>query len=325
MPGHYLSFHSENSAFDRVTSKAAGSARQPIRGYVQPADPVHTAILVTSETPESVSESSWVGSATQNVIQPPALKVLESERRDTPILHIRESQTEDVPLAEALKKSRKALLDLEDGGLVRSHKDTSGNEDFGKPAVLSTITLEHCKEPESLSHPPQAQHQFTESMGRSEMVSYVQSEPVSQDARVTGHKKEAPRRKRKVFTRSLSDYTAPSQLQALKVKHPAAEGQLELQGPKAEGPHSELSMLDTKVSVAQLRSAFLESASASKKPELQSRLERSTKGVGLPTSVERERGSQKPRRYFSPGESRKTSERFRTQPITSAERKESDR
>ncbi|KAM5285479.1 supervillin isoform 14-T14 [Hipposideros larvatus] len=60
-------------------------------------------------------------------------------------------------------------------------------------------------------------------------------------------------------------------------------------------------------------------------PSSQSRVERSTKGVGLPTSVERERGSRKPRRYFSPGESRKTSERFRTQPITSAERKESDR
>ncbi|XP_012586789.1 PREDICTED: supervillin isoform X2 [Condylura cristata] len=57
----------------------------------------------------------------------------------------------------------------------------------------------------------------------------------------------------------------------------------------------------------------------------QSRFERSTEGVGLTTSVEQERGLRKPRRYFSPGESRKTSERFRTQPITSAERKESDR
>ncbi|XP_073657853.1 supervillin isoform X8 [Tursiops truncatus] len=56
-----------------------------------------------------------------------------------------------------------------------------------------------------------------------------------------------------------------------------------------------------------------------------SRVEGSSEGAGLPTSVERERGSRKPRRYFSPGESRKTSERFRTQPITSAERKESDR
>ncbi|XP_052583594.1 supervillin isoform X5 [Peromyscus californicus insignis] len=58
-------------------------------------------------------------------------------------------------------------------------------------------------------------------------------------------------------------------------------------------------------------------------PSSQSRVERSAEGIGLPT--ERERGSRKPRHYLSPGESRKTSERFRTQPITSAERKESDR
>ncbi|XP_020920431.1 supervillin isoform X17 [Sus scrofa] len=60
-------------------------------------------------------------------------------------------------------------------------------------------------------------------------------------------------------------------------------------------------------------------------PSSHPRVERSSKGVGLPTGVERERGPRKPRRYFSPGESRKTSERFRTQPITSAERKETDR
>ncbi|XP_031795639.1 supervillin isoform X6 [Sarcophilus harrisii] len=57
----------------------------------------------------------------------------------------------------------------------------------------------------------------------------------------------------------------------------------------------------------------------------QSRVERSTTGIDLPTKTEQERGSRKPRRYISPGESRKTSERFRTQPITSAERKEMDR
>ena len=95
------------------------------------------------------------------------------------------------------------------------------------------------------------------------MVLYVQREPVSQDVRVTDHKKEASRRKHKVLTRSLSDYTGPPQLQALRGK-----GQYEQQSSRAEGPHSEASMLDTKVSVAQLRNAFLQSASASKKPEL---------------------------------------------------------
>lgn len=267
VPVHYLSFQAENSAFDRVPSKAAGSARQPIRGYVQPADPVHTAMLLTSETPEGVSRCSWVGSATQNVIKPPGPKVLEGERRDTPILHICESQAEDMPLAEALEKSRKALLALEDSGLERSHEDPSGNEDFGEPAV-GTITLEHRKEPECLSYPPQAQHQFTETTGNSEMVLYVRSEPVSQDARVTDHKKEASGRKRKVLTRSLSDYTGPPRLQALKSEDPDAKGEPELQSSKAEGSHAELSVLDTKVSVAQLRRAFLESASASQKPEL---------------------------------------------------------
>uniref|UniRef100_A0A8C4LUK2 Supervillin n=1 Tax=Equus asinus asinus TaxID=83772 RepID=A0A8C4LUK2_EQUAS len=261
-PVHYLSFQSENSAFDRVSSKVASSARQPIRGYVQPADPVHTGKLVTSETPENESECSWVGSTTQDVLKPPTLKVLEGDRRDTPVLHICESKAEeDVLFTEALEKSKKTPLAVEDRGLTGSHEDTSGNEDFGKPAV-STITLEHQKEPASLPHPPQAQHQRTERMGRSEVVLYVQSEPVSQDARVTSHKKEASTRKHKVLTRSLSDYTGPPQLQALKSKDAAWKREPEPQTPRAEGPHAEVGVLDTKVSVAQLRNAFLESAHA---------------------------------------------------------------
>lgn len=47
-------------------------------------------------------------------------------------------------------------------------------------------------------------------------------------------------------------------------------------------------------------------------------------GYEAPWRVERDRG-RRPRQYICPGDSRKTSERFRTQPITSAERKETDR
>ncbi|KAL4841925.1 hypothetical protein H8958_018860 [Nasalis larvatus] len=261
-PVHYLSFQSEHSAFDRVPSKAAGSARQPIRGYVQPADTGHTAKLVTPETPENVSECSWVASATQNVPKPPTLKVLEGDGRDSPVLHICESKAEeegggeekeeeDVLFTEALQQSKKTLLALEGDGLVRSPEDPSRNEDFGKPAV-STVTSEHQKELESMAHPSQAQHQPTERTGRSEMVLYIQSEPVSQDAKPTGHNKEASK-KRKVRTRSLSDFTGPPQLQALKYKDPASRRELELPSSKTEGPYAEISMLDTKVSVAQLR------------------------------------------------------------------------
>lgn len=268
VPVQCLSFQSENSAFDRVSSRAAGSARQPIRGYVQPADPVHTATLVTSEIPENVSECSWGASATQSVKKPPSLKVLESERRETPVLHICESKAEeDVLFTEALEESRDTLLALEDHGLARSREEPSGSNDFGKP-VVSTATFELRKEPESPSHPPHTQQQPTERMGRQEVVLYVQSEPVSQDARATGHKKEAFTKKRKVLTRSLSDYTGPPQLQALKCKDPASKQEHESQTSKAEGPPTEVGVLDTKVSVAQLRNAFLESVNASKKREL---------------------------------------------------------
>ncbi|XP_064361925.1 supervillin isoform X19 [Dromaius novaehollandiae] len=60
-------------------------------------------------------------------------------------------------------------------------------------------------------------------------------------------------------------------------------------------------------------------------PSRESRFEVSTSGSALSANADRERGPRRPRRYFSPGENRKTSERFKTQPITSAERKETDR
>ncbi len=51
---------------------------------------------------------------------------------------------------------------------------------------------------------------------------------------------------------------------------------------------------------------------------------RALAGYEAPWREERDRG-RRPRQYICPGESRKTSERFRTQPITSTERLETDR
>ncbi|XP_067434428.1 supervillin a isoform X18 [Thunnus thynnus] len=52
--------------------------------------------------------------------------------------------------------------------------------------------------------------------------------------------------------------------------------------------------------------------------------DRALAGYEAPWRGERDKG-RRPRQYIYPGESRKTSERFRTQPITSAERQETDR
>ncbi|KAG7216672.1 hypothetical protein INR49_020994 [Caranx melampygus] len=80
---------------------------------------------------------------------------------------------------------------------------------------------------------------------------------------------------------------------------------------------------DSRVSVAQLRHSYMESTTT---PPARRRNELGLGPAGYeaPWRGERDRG-RRPRQYICPGESRKTSERFRTQPITSAERLETDR
>uniref|UniRef100_A0A673WRX9 Supervillin a n=1 Tax=Salmo trutta TaxID=8032 RepID=A0A673WRX9_SALTR len=88
---------------------------------------------------------------------------------------------------------------------------------------------------------------------------------------------------------------------------------------------------DARVSVAKLRHSYLEGATTATAPE---EVEWVYPGcTGVPWRGQRDstdvpwRGDRgrRPRLYISHGESRKTSERFRTQPITSAERQLSDR
>uniref|UniRef100_A0AAR2L063 HP domain-containing protein n=1 Tax=Pygocentrus nattereri TaxID=42514 RepID=A0AAR2L063_PYGNA len=93
--------------------------------------------------------------------------------------------------------------------------------------------------------------------------------------------------------------------------------------PQEAIPNGDHSPTDVKVSVAQLRHSYLESTTSPRKPE---------QVEGLPAFAEVPWRSQRavnrnrrPRQYVSPTEDRKTSERFRTQPVTSAERLESDR
>lgn len=258
-PAHFLPIQSESSTFDRVTSKAVSSL-QPSQSGVLPTDPVHAIKLVTMDTPESTSEFSWVGSATPKVIKSTTLKILEGGSRDAPVLHICESKAEDWLSPEPLERSPKSLLTSEDDRLVRGHKDPSGNKDLDK-AIICSIDVESERE-------RQVQHLPTQRTGRSEMLLYVQSGPVSQDATLTSHTKEASPKKRKVLARSLSDYTGPPQLQVPRHKDEAPSQELELQSSRAEGPGAEASVLDTRVSVAQLRNIFMESTRASKKPEL---------------------------------------------------------
>ncbi|XP_028283829.1 supervillin-like isoform X3 [Parambassis ranga] len=128
--------------------------------------------------------------------------------------------------------------------------------------------------------------------------------------------------KPKIRTRSMSDIGVSQHTAMYRMERASREASRT--APPAGMANGEMGTLDTRVSVAQLRHSYLENAN--RKPELEttkvelSAMEVDPAGGG----GDRDRGARRPRRYITPGDSR-MSERFRTQPITSAERLESDR
>uniref|UniRef100_A0A7N4PM19 Supervillin n=1 Tax=Sarcophilus harrisii TaxID=9305 RepID=A0A7N4PM19_SARHA len=330
--GHCMSLQSETSAFDRVMSKPVSSTRQPIHGYIQPAGHTHTAKLVASEKLESFCGSTQVEPAAPDLTKFPVPSAIAEGGRDENLeLHIYESDTkEDTFRTEAFGKIRKIYPEAQEQ--VKNDEDSSESSNQRRLTVSSVITskqrtsaLEPWQNLESQAQLSEAQYQPPEKIGRNETVMYVQNRPVSEAASSKHQKQEVSTMKHKLLTRSLSDHTGDPKPEVFKCMETVSKKELPFQHAGDEVLPGEVGTVNTKVSVAQLRNAFLESVSANKKSELQSRVERSTTGIDLPTKTEQERGSRKPRRYISPGESRKTSERFRTQPITSAERKEMDR
>ncbi|XP_067107394.1 supervillin a isoform X2 [Osmerus mordax] len=125
----------------------------------------------------------------------------------------------------------------------------------------------------------------------------------------------------KALSRSMSDISVPRGSSQRQPVPPGAreEGLVDRDAPQ-----------DARISVAQLRHSYLESATSSAapatvstcKPDLE--VEREWVGCEAPWRGERDRG-RRPRQYIHPGDNRKTSDRFRSQPITYAERQETHR
>ncbi|XP_064201879.1 LOW QUALITY PROTEIN: supervillin-like [Anguilla rostrata] len=132
----------------------------------------------------------------------------------------------------------------------------------------------------------------------------------------------------KIRTRSMSDIGVVRRSAVFRSLERAASRE-RLQPPPGREPGlpngdaADIGTLDTRVSVAQLRHSYLESAN--RKPELEVRGEPAGLDGEPGGRGEWERSSRRPRMYIAPGDDRKTCERFRTQPITSAERLETDR
>ncbi|XP_015830099.1 supervillin isoform X8 [Nothobranchius furzeri] len=129
--------------------------------------------------------------------------------------------------------------------------------------------------------------------------------------------------KPKIRTRSMSDIGISQHSTMYRAERAGTRGEASRVVPPSALANGETGTLDTRVSVAQLRHSYLENAN--RKPEFETtKVDLPTKEVDLAGSSDWDRGVRRPRRYIASGDSR-TSERFRTQPITSAERLESDR
>ncbi|XP_077159927.1 supervillin isoform X4 [Paroedura picta] len=310
VPVNFVPLQSETSAFHRVANQPLGLIRQPAHGYVQPAGVPHTAKLVVSEEPKSNPASSFPLMANTRFSADTAMDGGKSD-----VLQDCGTSKMAVCSLEA-GQERQPILPSEIRRQGRSREHHLEGGECQRPTVGKPKSLE--PEQESLKQwIPGTPVKTHENVERSERVMYLQS--------AKGNVREETPFKYKLLTRSMSDHTGSPKLEVFRSKEPMAKNTMEFQSSETKIPNGEITMVDTKVSVAQLRNAFLETANASKKPELESQLGMPTSGSDLSAHAEQERGSRRPRRYFSPGESRKTSERFRTQPITSTERKESDR
>ncbi|XP_053913638.1 supervillin isoform X6 [Cuculus canorus] len=322
VPAHYMSLQTETSAFDRVVNQPVSSVRQPIHGYIQPAGIAHTAQLMATEEPANISVgSSLLPDGVSLLTKSSAAAASESEKKEA-LGYGAKPDEEDSLEGEQASKGRRPILPSEIRKQGKNHEGLFGGGESEAPVGTSSstsklkVTSEVQRELErNKKQTPEQPFKTPENIERSEAIMYIQRGSVSQTAKEKPPVRKVSTAKHKVLTRSMSDYTVAPKLEVFKSK----------ESMEANAPNGEIGMVDTKVSVAQLRNVFLETANANKKTELESRFEMSAAGSALSANGDRERGPRRPRRYFTPGENRKTSERFKTQPITSAERKETDR
>ncbi|XP_059674687.1 supervillin isoform X5 [Gavia stellata] len=322
VPAHYVPLQTETSAFDRVINHPVSSARQPIHGYIQPAGIAHTAQLMAIEEPANISDGSLLLPDNVSLLTKSSAATVSESEKNKALDYGAKPDEEDSLEGEQASKGRRPILPSEIRKQGKNHEGLFGGGELDTPVGSSSfasklkVNSEVQRELEcNKRQAPEQQFKTPENIERSEAVMYIQSGSVSQPAKAKAPVWKVSTAKHKVLTCSMSDYTVAPKLEAFKSK----------ESMEANAPNGEIGMVDTKVSVAQLRNVFLETANANKKTELESRFKMSTAGSTLSSNGDHERGPRRPRRYFSPGENRKTSERFKTQPITSAERKETDR
>lgn len=265
VPAHYMPLQTETSAFDRVINQPVNSVRQPIHGYIQPAGIAHTAQLMAAEEPANTPAGSLLPPDNVSLgAKSSAATATESEKKEVPG-HRAKPDEEDSLEGEQASKGRRPILPSEIRKQGKNHEGLFGGGELETPAGSSSfaskpkVNSEVQRELEcNKRQAPEQQFKTPENIERSEALMYIQSGSVLQPDKAKAPVWKVSTTKHKVLTRSMSDYTVTTKLEPFKSK----------ESMEANPPNGEIGMVDTKVSVAQLRNVFLESANANKKTEL---------------------------------------------------------
>ncbi|KAM5157109.1 supervillin [Mantella aurantiaca] len=347
-PTYYVPFHSENSAFDRVY-KQPTPYRQQMHGYIQPANVAHTPKIVSRTQSDNVMVSAF----TTSLRNPQAVHDVNIEKSR----QINNGLTSTIQPFKLGNSTGKLYHSFDEApSHISSHNDKQWHEErleskdqpmlvsplvqpqmYISPIAQPTMQISPIAQPpvqiSPIAQPPMKippaipLKRSPEIAGKSEATMYLQTDMAVFPSKPQGQTKEISTMKHRMLVRSMSDSTGTQKLEAFKIKESDVQNEMVFLGTEDQDhvTNEEAGTVNTKVSVAQLRSAYMETANSSKKVDHVPKAEMPMSCVDLGAANEREKGPRKPRLYFSPGDSRKTSERFRTQPVTSAERKEMDR
>uniref|UniRef100_A0A8C8BJF7 Supervillin n=1 Tax=Otus sunia TaxID=257818 RepID=A0A8C8BJF7_9STRI len=316
VPAHYMPLQTETPAFDRVINEPVSSVRQPIHGYIQPTGIAHTAQLMATEEPANISVGSLLLPDNVSLLtKSPAATASEGEKKEA-LGHGAKPEEEDSLKGEQASEGRRPILPSEIRKQGKNHEGLFGGGEMDSPVGSSSFTSKlkvnsevqrelECNKRQA----PEQQFKTPGNVERSEAVMYIQSGSVSQPAKAKAPVWKVSTAKHKVLTRSMSDYTVAPKLEAFKSK----------ESTEANAPNGEIGMVDTKVSVAQLRNVFLETANLDDRAKLSvaakrllfREMEKSFEMKNIPKPPTR--SSAVERRL------RRLQDRSHTQPITSEE------
>uniref|UniRef100_A0A4W3H272 Supervillin n=1 Tax=Callorhinchus milii TaxID=7868 RepID=A0A4W3H272_CALMI len=318
---HYISGQSEPPTAERVGKSSA--VHQPV--FIQPSDPAACAKAITKEPKSSLVSNCVPGSMNLSTKAEEASETTFGGRA----VYSPDSKLAESGRAKNLLKSRKAVLPSQvrkqeksleehfsDKRSLRSHLGKAGE---GEGALLQTLPVykarvpvqEHSKQLKSHFQSDVSRYKPVNTNQRSETVLFIQKDPGV-------HTHTDPGRGRDQTSEACVEQHKPKASERFE----APKGEILKRGEldqriDVDEFDGDPGAVDTRVSVAKLRSVYLETANAN--------VDLVTSGLDLAAPAEKEKVHRRPKRYISFGENRKTSERFRTQPITIAERQETNR